>query len=244
MSDQAQLRDRNKADRKGGSPIDPAFAEGAGLLDPVERQDGDTEPTMDPPGRRKGTSASEEAEKRTLLERAEKVFRIFSLAAISISVALAVYQFREGRIDERKERSVGLMSRWQGSEERRAYTRLSQALEIRLEDTGMVLGQVTPGALSQIKYNIGRSLIKDWSIDDGDYQSWSDDIEMIFNFYGEVEFCIRAELCDIELLTAYFGGEAESFWEYFRSYAEDQRASFYPSYGSALESLIRSFEVN
>lgn len=226
--------------RKADPSVDPVHAEGADLLNPQEPREAGEEDALATPGRRRVATGGDTDAPPTLLERLESVFRMASLVAISASVVLATFQFYQGRIDRQKERSVELMNTWQNSGERKAYARLRGALEKRL--VAMESMQASAGAVSALKTEIGAIAIKGWAEKPDSYPMWSEDIDSVFTFYGEVEFCIRAGLCDEPLLTAYFGREARSFWEYFKAYAEQRQASHYPGYGQPLEELVEILE--
>lgn len=231
---------RPQSDQTLGTPlVEPEIAEGSGLLDRSEADnnvsEGEEEQGTERPRRQ------DQGSKRTTsrrLDKLESVLRSASLVAISISVMLAAFQYYQSRVDERKERSVALMNSWRGSEERVAYYRLSEALELRLEASGPLVANVTPAALVQIKYNIGEALIEAWSTGEGGYDGWYGDIDSIFDYFSEVEFCIQAGLCDESLLLSYFGREASDFWEYFQSFAVDRRATYFPDYGASLQSFV------
>jgi hypothetical protein len=212
--------------------------EGTQILDPVASGPEENEEGLPPGGRSAALAKSDRPTSR--FERIESVFRMVSLVAITASVMLTAFQFYKVGVDGRKERSVALMSSWQGSDEREAFARISAALEERLESLSEIRGQVTPAAMKELKFLIGEALIEDWATAEN-YDDWAADVDSIFNFYSEVEFCIRAELCDEALLKSYFGDEAVSFWEYFRGFAEDRRESFYPDYGVALEQFVIAF---
>lgn len=239
MKAPAQRKKGGKADR---IVADAGQIEGTEILDPPNS--GDDEVLLDdPPGRRRPALEKKEDVSKSIMDRVESLFRMASLLAITASVVLAVFQFYQNGVASRKEASVALMTRWQGSDERDALARLSADLEKQLETLGVIKGQVTPAAMRALKAKIGQTLIEEWA-DTPDRQGRLADIDALFNFYSEVEFCIRADLCHPPLLTAYFGPEATSFWEYFRSYAETRRDSFYPHYGKELEAFVNSLAVS
>ncbi len=176
------------------------------------------------------------------LQRIESVFRIGSLAAISASAVLAAFQFYQERLDTRKERSTDLMSVWQSGDARDAYARLRGAVEIALTEQGPIPANIPITAFDDIKYNIGQTLITNWQGGaDGEFARWSNDVDKVYEFYTEVEFCIRAELCEETLLKAYFAEEVASFWDYFEYFADFQREGLYPNYGASVEKLVTVF---
>lgn len=233
MKAPAQRKKENKANR---TVPDAGQIEGTEILDPpVSGADEDT--VDDPPGRRRPALEKKRDGSKTMMDRVESLFRMASLLAITASVVLAVFQFYQNGVANRKEASVDLMTRWQGSDERDALARLSADLEQQLETLGVINGQVTPAAMLALKAQIGQTLIEEWK-SDPEAQSRLDDIDALFNFYSEVEFCIRAELCQAPLLHDYFGTEATGFWEYFRPYAVAKQNSFFPHYGKELEAFV------
>jgi len=231
---------RNKSEGLVDASPDPKHLEGTEILDRPDAVDDNAFEDNDA-GRRSNAVAKRDRP-AMLIERVESVFRMASLLAISASVVLTAFQFYQGRIDEQKERSVDLMNTWQTSRERDAFARLSAALEERLALLPEISGQPTPAAMRALKFRIGELLVQEWSAGAG-YAGWDEDVDSIFNFYSEVEFCIRAGLCDETLLKSYFGDDAISFWEYFRAFAEARRGSFYPDYGAALDAFVKDLET-
>ncbi|MEM1148990.1 MAG: hypothetical protein AAGI03_00325 [Pseudomonadota bacterium] len=235
----ATERARTKRRHTKDAASDPALLEGTEVFEPMTNEQDESTPE-DQTGRRRPATAKSTGT-GTRLERIESMFRIVSLVAISVSVVLTAFQFYQGRIDDRRARSVELMNRWQGSEESVAFARLSTALQTRLDSLDTIKGQVTPGAMRAIKYRIGDALVLEWSNGQGP-PGWEEDLDLLFTFYSEVQFCIRAELCDAPLLEAYFGNDAIDFWEYFQPYAELRRNSYYPNYGRALDDFVAAVE--
>lgn len=231
---------RGNSEKAVDATPDAKDVEATELLDPSTAEEDDEGIGDNNAGRRRATEAKSERG-TSRLETVERVFRIASLLAISASSVLAAYQFYQGRIDDQKENSVALMSSWQDSEEREAFARLSEKLQERLASLPDLPGQVTPAAMRAVKFRIGDALVDDWTNGVG-YEDWEDDVDSLFNFYSEVEFCIRAELCYAPLLKSYFGEDVVSFWEYFRPYAEDRRLSYYPKYGLAVDQLVDDWE--
>lgn len=193
---------------------------------------------------RQNTAVDPATQGMSRLQRVESVFRIGSLAAISASAVLAAFQFYQERLDTRKERSSDLMLMWQTGDARDAYARLRGAVEIALTEQGPIPANIPMTAFDDIKYNIGQTLIVNWQSGvDSEFAKWSNDVDMVNEFYTEVEFCIRAELCDETLLKAYFAEEVASFWDYFKYFADFQREGLYPNYGASVEKLVAVFNV-
>lgn len=235
----ATERARTKRRHTKDAASDPALLEGTEVFEPTTTEQDESTPE-DQTGRRRPATAKPTGT-GTRLERVESIFRIVSLVAISTSVVLAAIQFYQGRVDDRRARSVELINRWQSSEESVAFARLSTALQMRLASLETIEGQVTPGAMRAIKHRIGDALVLEWSTSQGP-PGWEEDLDSLFTFYSEVHFCIRAELCDAPLLEAYFGNDAVDFWEYFQPYAELRRNSYYPNYGRALDDFVAAIE--
>lgn len=228
--------------RRSRESIDAGELEATEILDGQEGHE-EQEASDEKIRRIRGIKAGKKSEKLTRWEQIESLLRMASLIAISISVVLTALQYYENRLDGKKERSMEFMTEWQKSEERDAYARLGRALEVFIQAAGPIPDNIEPAALDAIKNKIGGDLIRSWRRSQTSvYDERSQDIESIFDFYSDIEFCIRANLCDKALLEDYFAAEVESFWLYFRAYAEKQRGEFYPSFGEPVEALIKEFK--
>lgn len=69
-----------------------------------------------------------------------------------------------------------------------------------------------------------------------------EDVDRLTLFFGQMETCISADLCNAEVLEAFFGSEARSFWQYFQGYAQLRREDNYAEYGAAVTDLVDRFE--
>ncbi|MEM6658372.1 MAG: hypothetical protein AAF625_09810 [Pseudomonadota bacterium] len=205
------------------------------------REDQDT--SDDQPRRRPAKKPKQTTDKPSNWERVESSLRMASLVAISLSVVLAAWQYYEKRLDEKKERSTRLMQEWQTSDERRNYEWLGQELEKVLAAGRSVSESAQEDEIEKLKSEIGDHVINTWRFGEtADFDKGTAAIDSLFVFYSEVEFCIRAQLCDEILLQDYFATEVINFWQYFRTYAEDQRGQFYPNYGKPTENLVALFQ--
>jgi hypothetical protein len=236
MTAETRMRRKGKARETNDTGLEAGAFEATELLETTAEADEEEAP--DTRYRRRSPPKPDREASSSWLERIESVFRIASLLAISGSAMLAAFQFYQGRIDDRKEGSVDLINRWQSSDAREAYAQLNSALEARLGQTGPITANASLGNAAELNSSLGRIVLQEWSGGEDAPEDWARDVDTVFNFYSEVEFCIRSDLCDAPLLTSYFGDEAISFWEYFQWYAEQKRKTFYPDYGMALENLV------
>lgn len=197
------------------------------VVDPADDTDEQSDSHPEPPS---GT-----------LDKIEKVTRIAAAVAVAGSALLATWQYYESGTTERRERSIRFLDTWQKGEERLAYSRLSRAvasvvsqnpLPAEMEGESLRLAQLGLGSMT-----LGQ-LADDTISYDG---TWHEDVDLVVQFYSEMEYCITAKLCDVALLDSYFESSADGFWSYFQTFAEERRAQFFPQYGLAVENLIAIF---
>lgn len=177
-----------------------------------------------------------------LWQDVESAFRVLSLIAIAISAMVSALNFYQGYLDKKKERSVALMSAWQSSGERDTYARLGEALIPVIRSAGPIPSNLPQQARHLARRQIGVKLIEE--LEAGDkavFEEVASQIDKIFLFFSEVEFCLRANLCDENLLKEYFKADVIVFWDYFQAYATGKRAGLYPTYGEAVETLAINF---
>lgn len=221
--------------------LSPGALEVTGIVDPAETEDAAEAKDDSPLGRRSALADTAPAPK-TGWERVESAFRLVSLIAIAASAVVSALNFYQGYLDTKKDRSIALMSDWQSTGVRDSYAGLGDVVVPAIEEVGIISASLPDKARQLARIQIGKNLFEELEAGDEDiFASVSAQIEEVIVFFSEVEFCVRANLCDIALLKDYFGTEVVLFWDYFQTYAQEQRADFYPTYGIAVESLAEVF---
>lgn len=234
--------DRTPRRRAKSVDLDPAAIEATGALEPASSGDQRTQEDMDGPLGKRGAADETGPARRTRWERAESTFRMLSLIAIAVSAAVSALNFYQGYLDTKKERAIALMSQWQSSGARDTYASLGDVLAPAITDVGPIPSDLPEQAKQLVRKRIGADLLealKSGNLDD--QEGIATQIDTVVVFFSEIEFCLRAKLCDEALLKDYFGTEVTVFWDYFQTYAFEQRAGLYPTYGKAVEQLVASF---
>ena len=173
------------------------------------------------------------------LDRFEAYVRIFGVVAVSVSAAVAVWQFIDQNIAARKERSIAFMELWQDSDARAAYGRLAAHVETAVAQVDPLPANIDEAAVRLAKRGIGARLIA--QLDNGliaDAETWRADFDRLVDFYSEVEFCLSARLCHKGLIVDYFGAEVTSFWDYYSDAARLRRETYYPTWADGVDRLV------
>ncbi len=233
--------EKRSVKRARSTDLDHSVAEVTGVLDPEQPHE-EVEPIDEGPlGRRSATAGAATAPK-TGWERIESTFRLLSLLAIAGSAGVSALNYYQGFLDTKKDRSLELMSDWHETGARETYAELGNVLAPAIDGAGEVPADLPERARQLARKQIGANLLE--SLKAGDEETFKEvqaQIDTVVVFFSEIEFCLRAELCNAPLLEDYFSNEVTLFWDYFQAYALDQRAGLYPTYGNAVEALAINF---
>lgn len=177
------------------------------------------------------------------LERIERFFRIAGFMGVTVSAMLASWQYLESQAKEARAQSLGYIVQWQTGPEKEAFLRIRQRLHDLTETNDVVANSDSPEDMRQAQITIGHFLIEAALNERNQVQPYSldRDIETLVDFYSQLEFCIRADICESDILKEYFSNDVNSFWSYMQPYARHRRANLYPTFGNAVASLNAQF---
>lgn len=177
------------------------------------------------------------------LERVERIFRIAGFMGVTASAILASWQYVESQAKEARAQSLGYIVQWQTGPEKEAFLRIRQRLHDLTEMSGVVASSNSPEDLRLAQTTIGHMIIE-VALNERDQvqpHSLDRDIETLVDFYSQLEFCIRADICESDILREYFSTDVNDFWSYIQPYAHHRRINLYPTFGNAVASLNAQF---
>ena len=176
----------------------------------------------------------------------EKDWRMFLYAWSGMAVRLAivlgaifsVVQFLEAQKQSRIQRSLEMVELWEKPE----YQTAQRAVKKRIDDLnatyGAILGdQPTMNEKAVVMKKIGQEAM---SADGGamPIEDFQEEFDRIVYFLNRIAFCVEGNICSREVIDAYFGDYARSFWAYFSGYVEGQRKTVSPTYAQPIEAYI------
>ncbi|WP_299828211.1 hypothetical protein [uncultured Roseobacter sp.] len=197
-----------------------------------------------PPTRRPIEPGKDNAERSTLLTRAEQLMRIAASLGVAAAAILGVIEYSNANEDNRRERSLEIVRDWQAETNVQRYTSVQEFVESKVTEPTLKaqLQVLSPEALPDAQANLGRA----WTAALRDSSAPQDrqierDIDRLMLFFAQMEICIASELCNAEVLRAYFDLEVSSFWTYFKGYAELRQSANYQGYGDPVARLVERF---
>lgn len=173
----------------------------------------------------------------------EKTVRMIAAISVAVSAVVATWQFFENANNAKRERSVGFLEQWQSKGYRDAYARLSASVESVIATQPPLPSNIDQATLYMARNGLGDLTVRWLRSEQISYEgNWEKDLDSLFDFYSEVEFCLSAKLCNAEILQDYFSLNVRDFWSYFLSYSQGRREQYYPEYGLRVEALVERFE--
>lgn len=151
-----------------------------------------------------------------------------------------VLQYVQTREEQRIERALQMVELW----ERPDYQSAQRALKIRLDGLNdqyaSLLGD-DPGAEERQVYHeqVGLAALGEeggaMPLDE-----FRDHFDRIVYFLNRVAFCVEGNLCQRDVIDAYFRDFAASFWSYFQGHVQQERQRGAASYAIKIESWLSS----
>jgi hypothetical protein len=197
-----------------------------------------------------GDGASEDAVRRPIEPSevkglwgwVEQTARIAASIGVAGAAIVGVFEYMSANEDVRRERALTIVQDWQEDGQIDRYTRLQSFVEAKLETTDALPADMPPELLARAYQNLGYNWMVDLrGAETASAASIENDVDRLTLFFSQMETCISADLCNAEVLRAYFGSEARSFWQYFQGYAQLRRENNYPAYGAPVTALISRF---
>lgn len=172
----------------------------------------------------------------------EQIARIAASIGVAGAAIIGVIEYISNNEDIRRERSFAVVHDWQDDELVERYTRLQAYVEEQLATSTLPPASLPPPALAQAYRNLGYNWMLDLRADGGtDAQAVETDVDRLTLFFVQMEICIASDLCNADVLNAYFHSEVITFWQYFQGYARLRREANYAEYGRPIDKLVTRF---
>jgi hypothetical protein len=155
-----------------------------------------------------------------------------------VGAVFSAIQFLQAREERRVERALQLVDLW----ERPEYQSAQRALKERLADlnaqNAALLGPTpTPQELAVYYRRIGIAVMGGNGAPPPD-ADFRDQFDRILYFLNRMAFCVDGNLCSADVVDAYFGDFARSFWSYFAGHVEAERQRGAPTLAQPLEDYL------
>jgi hypothetical protein len=175
----------------------------------------------------------------------EKDWRMFVYAWSGLAVRLvlvagaifSVYQFLLAREETRVQRALDMVELWEKPE----FQKAQRAVKKRIDDLNdkyakILVAQPTMNDRAVILQRIGSEAMAEEG-DAAQAEEFEEQFDQIVYFLNRISFCVEGGLCSREVIDAYFGDYAKSFWAYFSGHIDEQR-SVEPTYAQPIEAYV------
>ena len=197
----------------------------------------------DPEGKKLPRRPPEPQETSGFLGGFEQVMRILASIGVAGAAIVGVVEYISSNEDVRRERSLAVVRDWQEDKLIDRYTELQTYVEDQLQNSTLPPASLPPEALARAYRNLGYNWMVDLRADGGTgAQLVETHVDRLTLFFAQMEICIAAELCNGDVLNAYFHSEVTTFWQYFEGYAQLRREANYADYGRPVDELVARFE--
>jgi hypothetical protein len=166
----------------------------------------------------------------------------FGLRVLLIAGSVfTVYQYLMQRQEIRVERALQLVELWDQDKYQEAQKAVKTRLAGLLEENPNPFGS-NPSQKDLAFYyaRIGEQALNP---SDGASADFQEQFDRLVYFLNRVSFCVDRNICDRDIAENYFADYANSFWRYFRGYAEKRRKQGEPSYAAAIEKFVGDGDV-
>ena len=175
----------------------------------------------------------------------DKDWRMFIYAWSGLAVRIAfvlgaiftVYQFLAVREEARIQRALDMVELWEKPE----FQKAQRAVKKRIDDLNekyakILVDQPTMNDRAVIMRKIGTEAMAAEG-DTTEAEEFEEQFDQIVYFLNRISFCVEGGLCSREVIDAYFGDYAKSFWAYFSDHIDRQRATV-PTYAQPIEAYV------
>jgi hypothetical protein len=170
---------------------------------------------------------------------------VYAWSGLAVRIVLvlgaifSVYQFLAAREEKRVQYALDMVELWEKPEfqtAQRAVQKRIDSLNVRYEAT--LREQPTINARAFVLRRIGAEAM---TPEGGDMpvEEFQEQFDRIVYFLNRISFCVEGDLCSREVIDAYFGEYAKSFWDYFAGYVGDRRKVISPTYAEPVETYVR-----
>lgn len=149
-----------------------------------------------------------------------------------------VYQFLIAREEARIQRAFELVELWEKPEYQTAQRAVKKRIdELNTRYAALLGDQPTMNARAVVMRKIGiEAMTSDGgTMPVGEFEA---EFDRVVYFLNRISFCVQGNLCSKEVIDAYFGDYARSFWDYFSDHVDKQRAAVSPTYAQPIEHYV------
>ncbi len=157
---------------------------------------------------------------------------------IVLGAIFSVYQFLAAREQARIQRAFEMVELWEKPE----YQAAQRAVKTRIDGLNaryatILSDQPTMNAKSVVRKKLG---IEAMTADGGamPIAEFEEQFDRVVYFLNRIAFCVQGGLCSKDVIDAYFGEYARSFWTYFAGYVDQQRDALSPTYAQPIEAYV------
>lgn len=170
------------------------------------------------------------------LENAPKIFPAIASILASFSIIVGVLTYIESSEAEKRKLSLDYVEQWENKGHSEQYFDvLKLAYEYQHQHVDTFVDEKRLGALKQ---KVGLA----WLENSNESPLFNDNklkVQKLISFFGKVETCMVADLCDQEVLTLFFEEPAFEFWQYYKGYAYAMRDKSFINYGQKAEDFCK-----
>lgn len=184
-------------------------------------------------------------ERSTRAQNILECIKIIASIGTFIAAIVACIQYVDSFQELRTERSLKFVNSWKSENISDSYSLTRLFVQDMIDRDGYPDPSLTKEQMSRALSNLGARWTAELIRGDNDRvlregvqpKELIKHIDTVVLFFEEMEVCIESELCDDEVLLKFFGGRVQTFWVYFKGYARLRRSTYYPQFGSKVDSL-------
>jgi hypothetical protein len=176
------------------------------------------------------------------IDRAAIWVDVASKVAAVLLVFFALLQYYEAGREKQRERSLQLVDRWLETDNPSRLARISQYLEIAAKEASDEVASVGEELYDRAWQNATRNMFAAIAEPVTDpARNVRGDIDVLMQFFSQAEACVSSNVCDPDVVQAFFEVEARSIRKELDPLIVMLRADSLPNYGFALDRLLKGF---
>lgn len=159
---------------------------------------------------------------------------------LCLGAVFSAIQFLQARQEKRIERSLDLVSLWEGDAFQTAQSAIKRRLgDLNRQSAGLITPQTTPQELDIIMTSIGNQAMtaEGGEMPIGEFQ---DQFDRVVYFLSRVASCVEGNLCDRAVADEFFLDYARSFWRFFSGWIEKERTRGSPNLATGIETYLKA----
>jgi len=168
---------------------------------------------------------------------------IFAKISTVAVLVLAWWQYYQAGIDKTRERAMEMVTEWVEGGQAERLARVSEYLHSAATQAQAQIDAMPEAARERGWENAEKVTFGGLAEPpSAEIRALRRDIDQIFSFFTRAEICVSSDLCDAEVMRAYFLVEARSLTTELTPFIARVRDSGYPSYGAATEAFVQQVD--